>query len=111
MEPWGRRTRSWATWDKREPRRRHAQAAPPPPAAPRASRGPHVGKFTTATSSLASPTQPLVDQGNKIFHDAKAMGGTIAVSCDMCHPNGANTHPETYPKFQVQLSRSRCSGT
>ena len=23
----------------------------------------------------------------------------------MCHPNAANTHPETYPKFQVQLRR------
>lgn len=21
----------------------------------------------------------------------------------MCHPDGANTHPETYPKFQVQM--------
>jgi len=23
----------------------------------------------------------------------------------MCHPDGANTHPETYPKFQTQLQR------
>ncbi|MBA2408543.1 MAG: hypothetical protein H0V62_01775 [Gammaproteobacteria bacterium] len=23
----------------------------------------------------------------------------------MCHPDGSNTHPETYPKFQVQLGR------
>jgi cytochrome c len=23
----------------------------------------------------------------------------------MCHPNAANTHPETYPKFQTQLGR------
>ena len=23
----------------------------------------------------------------------------------MCHPDAANTHPETYPKFQVQLGR------
>ncbi|NIO08502.1 MAG: hypothetical protein GTO40_11055 [Deltaproteobacteria bacterium] len=29
----------------------------------------------------------------------------MAVSCDMCHPDGANTHPETYPKFQVQMGR------
>jgi thiosulfate dehydrogenase len=27
------------------------------------------------------------------------------VSCDMCHPHAANTHPETYPKFQSQLGR------
>ena len=47
----------------------------------------------------------FVGQGNKIFHDANLLGGTIAVSCDMCHPNAANTHPETYPKYQVQLGR------
>ncbi|MBN1488321.1 MAG: hypothetical protein JXA69_00260 [Phycisphaerae bacterium] len=29
----------------------------------------------------------------------------MAVSCDMCHPDGSNTHPETYPKFQTQLGR------
>jgi cytochrome c len=23
----------------------------------------------------------------------------------MCHPHAANTHPETYPKFQTQLGR------
>ena len=52
-----------------------------------------------------SETQKFVDEGNAIFHDAKKLGGTIAVSCDMCHPNAANTHPETYPKYQVQLQR------
>ncbi|OJT22169.1 hypothetical protein BO221_24170 [Archangium sp. Cb G35] len=23
----------------------------------------------------------------------------------MCHPDAANTHPETYPKYQVQFGR------
>jgi thiosulfate dehydrogenase len=23
----------------------------------------------------------------------------------MCHPDASNTHPETYPKFQVQMGR------
>jgi thiosulfate dehydrogenase len=27
------------------------------------------------------------------------------VVCAQCHPNAANTHPETYPKFQKQLGR------
>ncbi|MFZ2063469.1 MAG: hypothetical protein WAU82_20845, partial [Candidatus Binatus sp.] len=27
------------------------------------------------------------------------------VSCDMCHPDASNTHPETYPKYQVQLQK------
>ena len=47
----------------------------------------------------------FVAEGNRIFHDAKAFGGTVGVSCDMCHPNASNTHPETYPKYQVQMQR------
>jgi len=47
----------------------------------------------------------FVQEGNRIFHDAEAFGGTVGVSCDMCHPDAANTHPETYPKYQVQLQR------
>jgi thiosulfate dehydrogenase len=31
--------------------------------------------------------------------------GTNQVACARCHPNAANTHPETYPKFQRQLGR------
>jgi len=31
--------------------------------------------------------------------------GTNGVACAQCHPNAANTHPETYPKFQRQLGR------
>ena len=31
--------------------------------------------------------------------------GTNGVACAQCHPNGANTHPETYPKFQQQLGQ------
>jgi cytochrome c len=29
--------------------------------------------------------------------------GTNGVACGQCHPGAANTHPETYPKFQKQL--------
>jgi cytochrome c len=35
----------------------------------------------------------------------KAKLGTNGVACAQCHPNGANTHPETYPKFQKQLGK------
>lgn len=31
--------------------------------------------------------------------------GTNGVVCAQCHPNAANTHPETYPKFQKQMGR------
>lgn len=47
----------------------------------------------------------MVQEGDRIFHNAEAFGGTVGVSCDMCHPHAANTHPETYPKYQVQLQR------
>lgn len=46
-----------------------------------------------------------IDYGNQIFHDDKLVGSTNGVACAMCHPNAANTHPETYPKFQIQLRR------
>lgn len=44
-------------------------------------------------------------EGARVFHDADALGSSVGVSCDMCHPDAANTHPETYPKFQVQMGR------
>jgi cytochrome c len=43
--------------------------------------------------------------GSEVFHNADLLGSTVGVSCDMCHPHAANTHPETYPKYQPQLGR------
>jgi thiosulfate dehydrogenase len=48
----------------------------------------------------------MVARGSQVFHSGDELGSTIAVSCDMCHPDAANTHPETYPKFQPQLGRT-----
>ncbi len=45
----------------------------------------------------------VVEEGEKLFHGG--LGNPNTVSCDQCHPNAANTHPETYPKFQQQLGR------
>ncbi len=45
----------------------------------------------------------VVGQGDKLFHGGLSSKNTV--SCDQCHPNAANTHPETYPKFQRQLGR------
>ena len=45
----------------------------------------------------------VVNEGDKLFHSGK-LGGN-GVSCDQCHPNASNTHPETYPKFQKQIGR------
>lgn len=45
--------------------------------------------------------QTTVAKGRATFTDPKL--GTNGVVCAQCHPNGANIHPETYPKFQKQL--------
>jgi cytochrome c len=44
-----------------------------------------------------------VKEGDKLFHSSNL--GKNSVSCDMCHPNASNSHPETYPKFQKQLGK------
>jgi len=46
--------------------------------------------------------QKVVAEGYKLFHSPL---GTNGVACDMCHPNGADTHAETYPKFQMQIGK------
>ncbi|MCI0468009.1 MAG: hypothetical protein L0Y57_13580 [Beijerinckiaceae bacterium] len=64
------------------------------------------GAFTERDKQVwKESTDRLVAEGKRIFHDVKALGGTNAISCDMCHPDGSNTHPETYPKYQTQLGR------
>lgn len=59
-------------------------------------------------------TQEDVDRWMAQFDTVAAEGrrlwtspeiGTNGVVCAQCHPNAANTHPETYPKFQKQLGR------
>jgi len=89
-----------------------AEAEPPAPAqmpgvkAPAENQFQTYGAYTERDQQVwKESTDRLVAEGKRIFHDAKALGGTNAVSCDMCHPDGSNTHPETYPKFQVQLGR------
>jgi thiosulfate dehydrogenase len=50
-------------------------------------------------------TYKMAVYGSTVFHSGDELGSEIAVSCDMCHPRAANTHPESYPKFQPQLGR------
>ncbi len=45
----------------------------------------------------------VVQKGRELWTSPKL--GTNGVACAQCHPNAANTHPETYPKFQQQLGR------
>lgn len=65
------------------------------------------GRVTQADLlTWARETEKFVVDGSRIFHNAQLLGSTVSVSCDMCHPHAANTHPETYPKFQAQLGRA-----
>jgi len=61
----------------------------------------------TATDVLTwqREAERAVYEGARVFHSGDELGTTVGVSCDMCHPDAANTHPETYPKFQPQMGR------
>lgn len=45
----------------------------------------------------------VMESGRTLWSDGKL--GANGVTCARCHPNAANVHPETYPKFQKQLGR------
>ena len=47
--------------------------------------------------------QSVVETGRNLWVSADL--GSNGVSCAQCHPNAANTHPETYPKFQKQIGK------
>jgi hypothetical protein len=93
------RVRAW-------PLRRHTQ-----PAADNADligqvSGQTYGKITAQDVALwTAETERMSLEGSRVFHSSDELGSTVGVSCDMCHPHAANTHPETYPKFQAQLGR------
>lgn len=68
--------------------------------------GASYGKYTKMdVLAWARESERAALEGARVFHSGDELGSTISVSCDMCHPDAANTHPETYPKFQVQLGR------
>ena len=45
----------------------------------------------------------VVKKGRELWVSADL--GTNGVACAQCHPNAANPHPETSPKFQQPLGR------
>jgi thiosulfate dehydrogenase len=95
-----------ANWEAEE-RERHTLQ----PAADNASlvgqvSGQTYGRITAQDVALWKvETERVATAGSRVFHSADELGSTVGVSCDMCHPHGANTHPETYPKYQAQLGR------
>ncbi|MEN3037869.1 MAG: hypothetical protein ABDI07_01730 [Candidatus Kryptonium sp.] len=61
-------------------------------------------KFTRRDSLIWDrELKAMIEEGYKWFHDPSL--GTNGISCDMCHPDATDTHPETYPKFQIQLKK------
>ncbi len=97
----------WAAWvaDASQAMASPAPAKAAVPAAAAAA-APQPTKFTARDQLLWKREQDKwIEEGYKLFHSSTGLGGTIGVSCDMCHPNASNTHPETYPKYQVQLKK------
>jgi len=94
----------WAAWQEEA-----VTAAKPEPAPPAQATGPEAAqptKFTQRDQLLwKQEEEKWIAEGYKNFHSWQALGGTIGISCDMCHPDAANTHPETYPKFQMQSKK------
>lgn len=61
-------------------------------------------EFTRADVERYQKEYELVAaEGRKLWTSGAL--GTNGVACAQCHPNAANTHPETYPKFQKQFGR------
>ena len=95
----------WASWKAEAATAAPAPLAVPEPQAAAAAPG-QPTKFTKRDLQLwGREEKKWIEDGYKAFHNAKALGGTIGISCDMCHPDASNTHPETYPKYQQQTKK------
>lgn len=64
----------------------------------------HADEFTKKDEERWEKEYMSVVQKGRELWTSPALG-TNGVACAQCHPNAANTHPETYPKFQQQLGR------
>ncbi|TGQ29092.1 hypothetical protein [Mesorhizobium sp. M00.F.Ca.ET.216.01.1.1] len=83
-----------------------------------------VAVFVGPTSAHKAPHTPEqlrqyedvlmeeVRKGDLLFHGdaatAKQMNvvlSTTGMACAMCHPMASDTHPQSYPKFQVETSK------
>ena len=81
----------------------HGLAAPEDAAKPR---GIHVQSPKLDPELLRKTreeTDKVIKRGEVLWKDRQL--GTNGQNCNMCHPNGAATHPETFPKFKQQFRR------
>jgi len=95
-----------ANWEAEERERHTLQPAADNRALIGQIQGQTYGRVTEQDVALwKAETERVAAAGSRVFHNADELGSTVGVSCDMCHPHAANTHPETYPKYQMQLGR------
>ena len=105
MTEWLRKNPN-STWEAEERERHTLQTSADNSTLVGQVSGHTYGKITQQDVALwKSETERVATAGSRVFHNGDELGSTIGVSCDMCHPHAANTHPETYPKFQAQLGR------
>lgn len=66
----------------------------------------HGGKSHTEREKKvwAAEMDRMINEGYALFHNPSL--GKNGISCDMCHPDASNTHPETYPKYQTQMNKA-----
>ena len=105
MSEWLRKNPN-ANWEAEERERHTLQPAADNAALVGQVQGQTYGRVTQQDVTLwKTEVERVATAGSAVFHSADQLGSTVAVSCDMCHPHAANTHPETYPKYQAQLGR------
>ena len=105
MSEWMRKNPN-ANWEAEERERHTLQPAADNAALVGQVQGQTYGRVTQQDVTLwKTEVERVATAGSAVFHSADQLGSTVSVSCDMCHPHAANTHPETYPKFQAQLGR------
>lgn len=77
-----------------------------PENAPKLPRGVHVQSpqlDPELVRKTSEETGKVIKRGEMLWKDRQL--GTNGQNCNMCHPNGAATHPETFPKFKQQFHR------
>jgi hypothetical protein len=105
MTEWLRKNPN-ASWEAEERERHTLQPSADNSGLVGQVQGQTYGRVTEQDVSLwKNEVERVATAGSAVFHSADELGSTVAVSCDMCHPHAANTHPETYPKYQQQLGR------
>jgi len=105
MTEWVRKNPN-ANWEAEERERHTLQPSADNSGLVGQVQGQTYGRVTKQDVSLwKAEVERIATAGSAVFHSADELGSSIGVSCDMCHPHAANTHPETYPKYQAQLGR------